>query len=710
MMSEEEGQRFDCGRWRHFLVLLAILGVALCFRLIPIPWGIGLFWWDGDYFQPDEMVITKYVESFPKSLVPPQRYSYPTGVHHIDSVLFQIYKVIRSTYGDLPPIMWVKGRFTERQQVYLMARTVNALMGVLSCLFVYLVLQELTLSRKHALWGAFLMNCMPYPVLNAAFATTDVPSSLIAAWVFYEYVRARKRDQLGRLGYQARVGILAGCGMAVKYTNLFLLVPLTLLPFGYVFWKKQDPMRWMAGTAAMLAAALVSLLVLMPAIVFDPERVGSYVRRELNHSGSIPVMTIDRLIQVFSSAFGWPMLLIALVACPVVFARWRRPCVEMIIFVGSFLALCGSGLIPRYLITIAPFVAILIGLAWHTIQGASRTSSRRFGWAFVAGVGSAVVLVIACLYGRYAYDTRIQATRYIVDTYQSGTTLGAVKVGNLYSQYMPKLPDGRYTLQDGLLSPQVLVLSERNMSEMSAVIKDPEFLGERTQHFNSSWGNGPPNQDVVDFYSDILAGQSPYRFVRKIPQTRLPLEFCGFSLYLYENSNSAPARGPHSVLMSWNFTELAQDKWQWEFPGGSPVKNVDGANYSTSESQAGPRLRGVAINAADATRICVKMALVKDLGNGETAPASFTKLVFYYGNSDTAPDKAWPFSLGQAITLAPVIPEENNVFDAKLTAKTGWQETFNDFFFDVHVVPLTPEEQSANVTYGVTVSKIELLK
>jgi len=524
-------------------LLATVLLFGFATRLSGIAWGIDLFSWDGQYFHPDEFVITGYLASFPSSVVTNKVFFYPTAVHNLDGVLLQVYRMVRSVYRDAPAFSWVNTHLTERQQIYLIARLSGVVMGTLCSLVVYWTVKSLTGDHTSALVGALAISLMPLPVVDASMATTDVPSSLAAACGLYAFTRARIHDQLASIRYHAIAGALAGLAVATKYTLVFLFGALALLHFYELVVRRRRLGLWIGGTLLAGIVALGVFVLLNPGVVFSPELVGNDIHAQLNYVATVP-FSFQRLQAGFSGALGWPMLLLSLIALGVTLKLSRAVFIESTVMIVCFLLIAAEGLQPRYVIPICPVFAVLIGAAWHSAQGFPAKAATWFRRLFCLGMIAASILLVLCLYGRYAWDTRVMVSRYITQNYPEGTSVGITTVGNVgLPQYMPVLKGKNYKIMDGLEGPQVLVLNSRHIEEMRQNINDPDFYRSPFQRFNSVWGQGPPTDEVTRFYSDILAGRSPYKLVREFKKTWLPLEFCGYTLYLYEKQIPSQLQG-----------------------------------------------------------------------------------------------------------------------------------------------------------------------
>lgn len=504
-------------RW----ILPAVLVFGFLVRASGLFWGIGLFSFDRGSYHPDEPKIVRYVYNLPDSFHEQTDFRYPLGLHHALSLA---YLPLKKLAGFPGVEFWAPESITAFQWTFLVCRLFVVALGTLSVYLVYRVVLLSTREKVPAYAAAVFLSLLPYPVQNSAFVTTDVPLSLASIAVVYAFMRIDARPRPGALAW-GFLGVLAGAAVGIKYTGAYLVAALGLLFLWRCAREKRPWPDWLRGIAAMAAGGILAFAIATPQCVMSPQLVLHGITREMDRVDALS-WSAGVYAQSFWQALGIPGALVTLIAVAVLLRRPSPHARVLALFVLSFLLLTLKGLQARYVITIAPLLAVAVGLACARAQG------RAIRVAIAASLAACSLLLVSCLYARYAWDTRSEATRLIQSRYPAGATVGMAVIGSERKRQNwrePKLDKERYSEVRLQRSPDVIVATAPP-HELLLSTGSSEELGKWYQRY----GLETPSADWDVLYRELASPDSEYRLVERFMPTALPLEFAGYPLAVYE--------------------------------------------------------------------------------------------------------------------------------------------------------------------------------
>lgn len=513
-------------RARNALALLILFGFAV--RFSSMFWGVGLFSFDHGYYHPDEPKVVNYVRNFPESFWTASDFRYALATHHALLVLYLPLKWV----AEIPAIREALPGNADKLWAFLVCRFGVVLMGTATVWFVFAAVRQLTGRAGPALIGAFVMSLFPYAVLNSGLAATDVPLAFMIAVVFYVYVRLADRIPDVRQGWYG-LGILAGIAIGVKYTAAFIGPALCIL----IVWRYRSAGSSWATIALNLArlglATGIAFLIVMPHAAFRYPFVKASLQFEMGRIES-RAWTIGNYLDCYWTAFGWPGTVLLLGA--MLLLAWKRPkgTVALALFTLFFIIVTARGLLDRYVITIAPLAAIAIGYAAAVPLDSNPVANKVRCLGGCTLLAACVLLLAACLYGRYAFDTRSQVTRFVQKNYAPDTTVYYAVLGtekgeqrwrwaHFAKKAYPEVPLGK--------KPDLIIAT---MPPHEVIQQDLQDDGRRFIYWRSQYRLEPPTKRLDELYQALATGTNEYRIVKRVPRTKLPIEFPGYPLAVYE--------------------------------------------------------------------------------------------------------------------------------------------------------------------------------
>lgn len=523
---EDADTHYRAKRARNALVLLILFGFAV--RFASMFWGVGLFSFDHGYYHPDEGKIVGYVRDFPESFWTAWDFRYGLATHHALLIVYLPLKWV----AEIPAIREALSGNADKLWAFLVCRFGVVLMGTATVWFVFAATRQLTDRAGPALIGASAMSLFPYAVLNSGLAATDVPLAFMIAVVFYVYVRLADRIPDVHKGWYG-LGILAGIAIGVKYTAAFIGPALCIL----IVWRYRSAGSSWSTIALNLArlgfATGISFLIVMPHAAFRYPFVKASLEFEMGRIES-RAWTIGNYADCYWTAFGWPGTFLLLGA--MLLLAWKRPrgTAALALFTLFFIIVTARGLLDRYVITIAPLAASAIGCAAAIPLNSNPIAKqvRRLGGT--ALLAACAILLVACLYGRYAFDTRSQVTQYIQENYPPDTTVYYAVLGTdkgkqrwRWAHFAP----GEYPEVPLGKKPDLIIATTPPHELIQLDLEDD---GRRFIYWRSQYRLEPPTKRWDELYQALATGTNEYRIVKRVPRTILPIEFPGYPLAVYE--------------------------------------------------------------------------------------------------------------------------------------------------------------------------------
>jgi 4-amino-4-deoxy-L-arabinose transferase-like glycosyltransferase len=452
------------------LIGILLLGVGL--RLAGVGWGIPVDVYTG-YYHPDEPKVIQAVAQFPAHIWRNHDLRYPTLYPYVVAlVTYPIKGLIQR---------WAALFATEDPYLgyYLLTRLGVIVTGVVAVYGVY------RLYRRHdkatgLLAAAFLAVAMIH-VSNSAFATLDVPSSLMA--VIAMMAAYRVVEQPSGRSY-ALLGLALGALASVKYPAGVLALS-ALLAHMIVWWKRRTTKGWWWRALAdrhlwlMILLAPVVLLVTTPGILVHPGNFWQGVLFETVRVGDDPdsrlsLYTWGKAMGKLFSVVGFPLGIAMWVG--VGRACWRPTYKQLLplVFIASYYFLFVQNMRRRYLIVLLPFMC-LIAATW--LIEVYRWRRGRV-WRMVTGSVILGIFVaslwftLAGIQTRLAPDPRYTAAQWVDDHAPPGSTVGFGYTFACDSGFDAPIYETKFRVLEGKLGPDYLVLDDCVFKELQSAAAD----------------------------------------------------------------------------------------------------------------------------------------------------------------------------------------------------------------------------------------------
>lgn len=507
---------------KHFTltnwILAAILLLGLGLRVAGLGWGIPLDPYTG-YYHPDEPKIVRAIADFPAHIWSNHDLRYPTLYPYLLAVV---------TYplgGLVQQLNRLAGSADPQLGYYLLARLGVILAGVLAVYGVYRLYRNYNAAAA-LLAAAFLAVAMIH-VSNSAFATLDVPSSLVAVLAMMAAYRLVEQPAVGRyLWLGAALGALA----SVKYPA-GMLATAALAAHLLAWWSRRGQSGWWwrlwldYRLWLMAAAAVAVLAITTPGLVVHPDSFLEGVIFETARVGDDPdsrlsLVTWGKAMRKLFSVVGLPLGLAIWIG--VGRALWRPTYRQILplVFMFSYYFLFVQNMRRRYFIVLLPFMCLLAAI-W--LVELYRLRPQRF-WR--AGVGLLVAVVFGSgllfslqgIWTRLSPDPREVAARWLDDNAPAGSTVGFAYGNACDSGFDAPLYSSKFRVLEGRFGPDYLVLDDCNFKKLR--------------------GAAPDSQEFR-FYNDVLNAEGQlYRYepvAQFEPVEQVELDMAASEVYLYRS-------------------------------------------------------------------------------------------------------------------------------------------------------------------------------
>lgn len=422
-----EGRPYEEGEGNKgilvLLVAIAVLGGG-ALRFYGLDFGL-----PGKYHPDETPKINAIMRMVGSEDLNPQYFLHPT------LLIYLTYFV-----NTLFHLFGMDGQFADTAR--LAGRTVSAIAGTLSILWVYLIGRKIY-SPFVGLFASYLLAVLPLHVTCSRYMKEDV---LLLNWVLLTILFVLKATKEGRPGFVLFAGAAAGCATGTKYSGALTGAIIAAAPFlasGRIT-KIND--RFIGVTVVALGLIPVFFLITTPYALLDFERFRIGISNEGTHMLKGHTVSITAASQYWMYHFsrsvlpGVSYVPAILGMAGVGLLLWRRR-LEDLFFVGLLIVFyCPAEWVrakpapqpERYILPCLPFLAIIGGEMLRALAN----SRFRSLTPFIAMVAFGMPLMRTIeLAGEIKYDTRQQMADWMIDNLPKGS-----KVLVDWSPYGPHFP------------------------------------------------------------------------------------------------------------------------------------------------------------------------------------------------------------------------------------------------------------------------------
>jgi hypothetical protein len=378
------------------------------------------------HFHPDEHVVVQGALDFDDALNPP----------------FTMYGALplRLLQGTLAVAGWAGMDVTEREVIFLVGRTVSAVLSTLCLAAVWLVAIQIY-SATTATLAAFLLALAPTAIQQAHYFTVDSLFCLLFTAALAAIVWMLDRPSWARA---IVTGMLIGLSASVRLNALLLVGVLGAAhvlrqwPQSSRAWRARlmAPTLWVAG-----AAVVVVMVVLQPFLLTSPSR-HLQIQGHLDFANVMQVVG-GSMLQLYTLQYlhttpflyqwthllplsiGWPMTAVSFAGLLHALrgVGWRRA--VLLLFVGLYL-LSASPMMVKPVRYFLPIVPVLLILAAEFLVWLWNAGTRRWLWRGLATLTLAHAVVYGLAYTNVwtTEDSRIQAGRWMAANVPPGARIG----------------------------------------------------------------------------------------------------------------------------------------------------------------------------------------------------------------------------------------------------------------------------------------------
>ena len=261
-------------------------------------------------------------------------------------------------------------------EVWVIARVITAVLGVLAVWLLYLIAQRL-FDRRVALLSAALMAVAFLPVFYSKLALNDVPTLVpleVSLWASAAILRG------GRRRYYALAGLGLGVAAATKYTGGIVILPLVAA----IWFQDRADRRTLARNTALAAAVAVLAFVICDPyslLAFTAFKAGLAIQgaESAAASGKLGLTHGSGVLYYLWTAtwgVGWVPAIAAVLAIPWLYLRERRLLAFFLPALVVYLLFMGlqGRYFGRWLMPVVPIICILA--AYTAIAAADTLASR----------------------------------------------------------------------------------------------------------------------------------------------------------------------------------------------------------------------------------------------------------------------------------------------------------------------------------------------
>ncbi len=382
--------------WAGWL-LGAILATAFLLRAAGLSYGMP----DWVYHSDTPKQLGRVVPFIRGDLVPAD--TYPVLHMYLAALLLRAGALV-DPHGPADHPSW--------PQLVVTVRVLNALLGTATVALLALLTRRL-FGWRGGLLAAVFLALSPVSIVHAHYEMGDVPQAFFVVASLGAATAALRGG--GAWAFLA-TGALAGLAASAKFFGVVVIATALVAALGG---RRRPPARIVALHAGAGLVGLATFVLTTPLLLVEPARWLAQIRESRELFLGPPPPPLQRLwlgsrmvVGLAVTWFGVPLGLAALAGGVVLLRRGWSGVLVLVTpatVLGVYLWFRSDGLDDRYLVILAPFVALGAALA---VLALARWSRRV---AFVAALALCAVAAVDALHAAYLFwadDTREHALRW----------------------------------------------------------------------------------------------------------------------------------------------------------------------------------------------------------------------------------------------------------------------------------------------------------
>jgi hypothetical protein len=428
----------------RYLILGFILLNGLLLRVTGLEWGIPRqpYW---KSYHPDESVALSTILKMsaregslnPHYFINPTFHFYTIGAVWWLAGSLRLVPPARDIMDEVPTL-----RLDDTVRIWLMARLISVVLGVLTIWLTYLLGRHLQFGQGWPLLAAWLAAVMPTMVVQSHYLTVDGPAGF---WLLLALLLLWRASQKKGASRWALAGLVGGIAVATKYNTLVGILPAWAALVVQGWSSRPERSRLVRQSSAFIAALGAGFLLGCPyaALSFGEWRTGLAGLAFYNDFATdwlYPWAVTSRL------SLGWPLWALFLASLASVAIKPDRRGMFLAAAALPFFAAYGYKASPfmRHLVPAVPLMLMLIIYALAKVQAGSRKAWFSAAAALLlASSGYSLANSLAWVGLMGGQDTREEAAEFVKNRMPPGSEVGLV--GKLWF-YTPPLNEGEYRL------------------------------------------------------------------------------------------------------------------------------------------------------------------------------------------------------------------------------------------------------------------------
>lgn len=433
------------------LILVILIGLGSFLRVWGFNWGIPQKPYWRPLYQDEAFVIGMLLRMNPQDLNP---HYFINPSFHYYTILISI-KVAQAfgyakTFSQ-PVKLNLYGLPTEKtilkdyREIFIIARLLTVIEGILSLLLVYYIARKLY-GQKTGILATAIFSILPTPAFQMHFFVADGPALFWALLALAYLVKVHQRPDIPKTWFVVS-GIFLGLALGAKYLNILLIFPFLTI----VLLNLRLPKRKLIFNLiiTLIIIILVFLITTPHALISWNEFLFGNEEEFGGIFGSAGLLAYNRYPANFFKPFTvglyyslrLPLFLLAI--CSLFFSLYlRRPASSILLsFIVPFYIIMTVSPSPhlRHTLPVLPFFAIMMAHFMTAILNLLKNIYLKYLVVFCLLISLIYTFFYTlCFIQRMTYkDTRIACADWLFNNTLYGTSLGVPTI--MPFRYTPPL-------------------------------------------------------------------------------------------------------------------------------------------------------------------------------------------------------------------------------------------------------------------------------